>query len=68
MFLSFFYMFNYCVRLEDFKTHAKKFCLQYSNQFINEKELYLFMSFLDLLNKTNILEKERFLLQWFYLT
>jgi hypothetical protein len=51
-------MFDDCVMLEDFKTHAKKFCLQYSNPFIHEKELYLFMSFLDCLNKTNVLERE----------
>jgi len=45
-----------------------KSCLQYFNPFIHEKELYLSMSFLDFLNKTNVLEKERCLLQWFYLT
>jgi hypothetical protein len=56
-------MFDDCVRLEDFKTHAKKFCLQYSNLFIHEKELHLSMSFLDFLNKTNVLERERCLLK-----
>jgi hypothetical protein len=61
-------MFDDCVRLEDFKTHAKKFCLQYFNSFIHEKELYLSMSFLDFLIKTNVLERERCLLQRFYLT
>jgi hypothetical protein len=61
-------MFDDCVRLEDCKTHAKRFCLQDSNPFLHEKELYLFISFLDFLNKTNVLEKERCLLQWFYLT
>jgi len=61
-------MFDDCVRLEDFKTHDKKFCLQYSNPFIHEKELYLSMSFLDFLNKTNVLEREQCLSQWFYLT
>jgi hypothetical protein len=61
-------MFDDFIRLEDLKTHAKRFCFQYFNQFILEKELYLSMSFLDFLNKTNVLERERCLLQWFYLT
>jgi hypothetical protein len=61
-------MFDDCVRLEDCKTHAKRFCLQDSNPFVHEKELCLSMSFLDFLNKTNVLERERCLLQWFYLT
>jgi hypothetical protein len=52
-----------CVRLENIKTHAKRFCYQYSNLFVHEKGICLSMSFLDFLNKTNILERERCLLQ-----
>jgi len=60
-------MFDDCVRQEDYKTHAKRFCLQDSNPFVHEKELCLSMSFFDFLNKINVLERERCLLQWFYL-
>jgi len=61
-------MFDDCVRLEDCKTHAKRFCFQYFNPFIHEKELCLSMSFLRFMSKINVLERERCLLQWFYLT
>jgi hypothetical protein len=61
-------MFDDCVRLEDYKTHAKRFCLQDSNPFIHEKELHLSMSFLRFMNKINVFERERCLVQWFYLT
>jgi hypothetical protein len=50
-------MFDDCVRVEDFKTHAKKFCFQYSNPFIHEKELYLSMSFLAFLSKPAFLKE-----------
>jgi hypothetical protein len=39
-------VFDDCEGLEDCKTYAKRFCLQYSNPFIHEKELNLSMSFL----------------------
>jgi len=39
-------MFDDCVRLEDLKTHAKRFCFQDYNLLIHEKELNLSMSFL----------------------
>jgi hypothetical protein len=48
-------MFDDCVRLEDIKTHAKKFCYQYSNLIIHEKMICLSMSFLGFLSKTNVL-------------
>jgi hypothetical protein len=51
-------MFDDCVRLEDFKTHAKRFCLQDSNLIIDEKELGLSISFLRFMNKINIFERE----------
>jgi hypothetical protein len=51
-------MFDDCVRLEDCKTHAKRFCLQYFNLIIREKELCLSMSLLRFMNKTNIFERE----------
>jgi hypothetical protein len=47
-----------CLRLENIKTHAKRFCYQYFNLIIHEKELCLSMSFLKFMNKTNIFEKE----------
>jgi hypothetical protein len=46
-------MFDDYVRLEDIKTHAKRFCYQYSNLIINEKEICLSISFLGFLSKTN---------------
>jgi len=61
-------VFNDCEGLEDCKIHAKKFCLQDSNPFINEKWIFLSMSFLGFMSKTNLLERVRSLLQWFYLT
>jgi hypothetical protein len=51
-------MFDDCVRLEDCKTHAKRFCFQYFNPFIHEKELCLSMSFLGFMSKINIFERE----------
>jgi hypothetical protein len=51
-------MFDDCIRLEDFKAHAKRFCYQYSNLIIHEKELCLSMSFFRFMNKTNIFERE----------
>jgi hypothetical protein len=47
-------MFGDCIRLKDIKTHAKRFCYQYSNLISHEK----FMSFLGFLSKTNVLEKK----------
>jgi hypothetical protein len=38
-------MFNDCVRLEDLKTHAKRFCYQYSNIIIHEKGDWLVYKF-----------------------
>jgi hypothetical protein len=61
-------VFDDCEGLEDCKTHAKRFCLQDSNPFIHEKRIYLSMSFLGFVSKINVLERERCLLQWFYLT
>jgi hypothetical protein len=52
-------MFDDCVRLEDCKTHVKRFCLQDLNPFTHEKELCLFMSFIDFLNKTNVLKRKK---------
>jgi hypothetical protein len=51
-------MCDNCVRLEDIKTHTKRLCYQYSNLITHEKGIRLSMSFLDFLNKTNVLEKE----------
>jgi hypothetical protein len=39
-------VFDDCERLEDLKTHAKRFCFQVFNLLIHEKELNLSMSFL----------------------
>jgi hypothetical protein len=39
-------VFDDCEGLEDFKTHAKRFCFQDSNLLIHVKELSLSMSFL----------------------
>jgi hypothetical protein len=50
--------YQLCIRLKDFKIHVNRFCFQYSNSFIHEKELYLYMSFLAFLIKTNVLERE----------
>jgi hypothetical protein len=56
-------MFDDCIRLEDIKTRAKRFCHQYFNLIIHEKELCLSMSFLRFMNKTNIFERELCLVQ-----
>jgi hypothetical protein len=39
-------VFDDCERLEDLKTHTKRFCFQDSNLLIHEKELNLSISFL----------------------
>jgi hypothetical protein len=48
-------VFDDCEELEDCKTHAKRFCYQYSNPIIHEKGICLFISFLRFLSKTNVL-------------